>query len=267
MQAQHPGGDRAGPVASTRVTRIRAVVGGHATGTTDRDSTATLAKPPKVARQAPARASAKSAASRRASAYPPAAIAPSPVSSAHTWPPTSPTSTPPSPSAPASSSRPTVNATAAAPPTASSPPTARRARVPTTVPAWASPAAPSTRKPKAAATHHGYASGGGTQSRVPRTSTVRVSTRTGTTQSRIRCSRPGSALTPAGGDASSQRVRWSCQRTERPWSIRCQTGAAAGLASGGRLLSPASVRLRYVAGERLFSYTPPGPTRRYGSPE
>jgi len=102
------------------------------------------------------------------------------------------------------------------------------------------------------ALHQSSGSGGGTQSRVPRSSSGVVPSRSGITQSRTRCGRSGAAATRGGGPSSSHRARWSCHRTTGSVPTRRQDGGAVGSAPGGGV-SPSSVRLRYVAGEAVFS--------------
>ena len=61
-------------------------------------------------------------------------------------------------------------------------------------------------------------------------------------------------------------ARWSCQLALLPVDTRCHTGAALASADFGGEPVMVVERFRYVAGERRFSNTPFGPTRRYGSP-
>src|SRR3954447_4535671 len=80
--------------------------------------------------------------------------------------------------------------------------------------------------------------------------------------------RSGAALTAAGA-APSHLVRRSRQRTECPSHVRCHDGgtrAAPEAGAGGTVVVLAIVvadgRFSATDGERLFSKTPAGPTRR-----
>ena len=61
-------------------------------------------------------------------------------------------------------------------------------------------------------------------------------------------------------------ARWSCQLAVVPVDTCRHTGVALASADFGGEPVMVVERLRYVAGERVFSNTPFGPTRRYGSP-
>ncbi|GAB3970812.1 hypothetical protein GCM10027615_28200 [Plantactinospora veratri] len=238
------------PTAITVAIRTRAHTAGHGTGTTERTKTAAFVTPVKSARQVPASASAKSPDGRRVSAYAPAASAPTPVRVGQSCPVTSPSSIPPNPaSAPRASAKPS----AAAPPTTASTASATVTRRPGRELRGSTPSAPIASAPSRPTLHQGSGSGGGSQSRVPRTSIGRSPSRSGTTQSRTRCGRSGAAVTWGGGDSSSQRLRWSCQRTTGSVSIRRQDGGRVGSVPAGSAVSPARVRFRYVAGEVVFS--------------
>ena len=150
--------------------------------------------PAKRARQAPASASAKSAAERRASAYAPAASAPSPVSSAQRCPVSSPSSSPPTPSragvelpgrredhggqrrrrraAPRARQRPVPGGRADRGEPGGRPPAARRC----------------DRRPPGVRVRRRQP-----VQRAPDLDGARLPSRSGTVQSRTRCSRPGSA--------------------------------------------------------------------------
>src|SRR5581483_1760537 len=84
------------------------------------------------------------------------------------------------------------------------------------------------------------------------------------------CAWPGAARTAAGA-GPSHLVRRSRQRTDVPPPVRRQEGGGSALAAvGGRVVVVAVVvavtLFNATDGERLFSKTPEGPTRMYGSP-
>src|SRR5947209_4894797 len=79
------------------------------------------------------------------------------------------------------------------------------------------------------------------------------------------CVLSGAALTAAGA-GPSHRVRRSRQRTDRPSPIRRHDGAGIAPVLGGSavvgVVFGAVTRLRAADGDRRFSNTPAGPTRR-----
>src|SRR5437588_5637034 len=80
----------------------------------------------------------------------------------------------------------------------------------------------------------------------------------------------GAALT-ADGAGPSHRVRRSRHFTDGPSPVRCHDGGAETSALGGGAVVVgdtvvADTLLRATDGDRRFSNTAAGPTRRYGSP-
>lgn len=77
------------------------------------------------------------------------------------------------------------------------------------------------------------------------------------------CRAPGSLRTWGGSPGAIQWIRWSCQRASGSEEIFSQSVSAesAFLAMSGGF-SPSREALMYVAGERRFWKTPPGPIRR-----
>jgi hypothetical protein len=110
---------------------------------------------------------------------------------------------------------------------------------------------------------HGQGDGPGTHSMSPDRIAVRSPTLIGTCQLGETIWRlPRSRRTPAGSGPPDQCARWSWKiATGREETWR-QSGWASALNSGGIWLGAVVARLEKVEGERWFSNTPPGPTRR-----
>jgi len=109
---------------------------------------------------------------------------------------------------------------------------------------------------------HGHGDGGGWYTICPRATTASLPTRSGIWKLSTTCRVPGSRATSGGSAVPMKWARWSCQRAVVPFETRRHSGGADASALAGGLLVMVVVRFRYVAGERRFSKTPSGPTRR-----
>ena len=146
-------------------------------------------------------------------------------------------------------------------PTAATPPRTSNAPTPRTAPGAPAGAAAASSAERAhrerhrrwSTTHQVYASGGGTQSRVPRDHhrVDAVAQRDRPVADPVLPVRVRRA--PRRCTDSRHSARWSCQRAVGPSSILATAAGRPGRRSAGSAVSPAMVRFRYVAGERLFS--------------
>ena len=110
---------------------------------------------------------------------------------------------------------------------------------------------------------HGHGDGPGTHSTTPFAVRLRPDSRRRIANRWTTCLAPGSRCTAGGSLVPIQCARWSCQRAVVDDEILRHTGAAFASAIAGIFWGiVVEVRLRYVAGDRVFSNTPCGPTRR-----